>query len=57
MIAEAERRRRYDRHAELLRAAAGQDGAPIEAALTAHLSYNATEIEERIERLASPDAS
>ncbi len=57
MIDEAERQRRYDRHAGLLRAAASQDGAAIEAALTAHLSLNATEIGERIERLAKPGAS
>lgn len=57
MIDEAERQRRYDRHAELLRAAAGQDGAALEAALAAHLSFNATEIEERIDRLGNPGAS
>jgi DNA-binding GntR family transcriptional regulator len=56
MIDEAERQRRYERHAELLRAAAGKDGAALEAALTAHLTFNATEIKARIERLANPGA-
>jgi DNA-binding GntR family transcriptional regulator len=57
MINEAERQRRYDRHAELLHAAASGDGAALETALTAHLTFNVTEIKARIERLANPGKS
>ena len=57
MINEAERQRRYDRHAELALAAASGDGGALEAALIAHLTFNATEIKARIERLARPGAS
>ena len=57
MINEAERQRRYDRHAELARAAASGDAGVLEAALTAHLTVNAAEIKARIERLAPPGAS
>jgi DNA-binding GntR family transcriptional regulator len=56
IIDQAERQRRYDRHAVLLRAAEGGDGAALETALTAHLSFNEAEIEARIARLAIPGA-
>jgi DNA-binding GntR family transcriptional regulator len=56
IIDQAERERRYDRHAVLLRAAEEGDSAALEAALTAHLSFNEAEIEARIARLTVPGA-
>jgi DNA-binding GntR family transcriptional regulator len=51
VIDQAERQRRYDRHAELLRVAVQRDGAALEEALLAHLRFNEAEIQARIERL------
>ncbi|HEY5362351.1 MAG TPA: GntR family transcriptional regulator [Streptosporangiaceae bacterium] len=53
-IDQAERQRRYDRHAGLLRIAVAGNGPALEAALTAHLTFNEAEIEARIRRLAAP---
>jgi DNA-binding GntR family transcriptional regulator len=50
-IDEAERQRRYDRHAELLRVASQGDGAAMEEALLAHLRFNEAVIRARIEHL------
>jgi DNA-binding GntR family transcriptional regulator len=52
-IDQAERQRRYDRHAGLLRAAAQRDGAALEEAVRTHLRFNETEIRSRIERLTT----
>jgi DNA-binding GntR family transcriptional regulator len=50
-IDQAERQRRYDRHAELLRVAAQRDAVALQEAVLAHLRFNETEIRTRIERL------